>query len=149
MVGGQQPYAWPDSPLTRVVTEGLAASQEAGMEALVRAFEAFWGVRFDDAQRTLWLDNDPAALEAAVKAVLAEGAISEDLRSWQLRCLIFIGAADADFLDLARRAAEEIPRAEFLALEDVDHYGAHFSGDEVLLDAVLRTLRGSENQRSV
>jgi pimeloyl-ACP methyl ester carboxylesterase len=144
VIGGQQPYAWPDSPLTRAVTNGLAAARTEGMEALVQAFEAFWGVRFPDAQRARWLDNDPAALEAAWSAALAEGGISDDLRAWQVRCLIFMGAGDADFLEQARRAAEEIPQAELLVLEEADHYAAHMSQDEYLLDAVLRTLRGDD-----
>ncbi len=142
VIGGQQPYAWPDSPLTRAVTNALAAARTEGMEALVQAFEAFWGVRFPDAQRTRWLDNDPAALEAAWTAALAEGGISDDLRAWQIRCLIFMGAGDADFLEQARRAADEIPKAELLVLEEADHYAAHMSQDELLLDAVLRALRG-------
>jgi pimeloyl-ACP methyl ester carboxylesterase len=87
------------------------------------------------------ISNDPAALEAACSAVLAEGGISEDLRAWQIRCLILMGAGDADFLDQARRAAHEIPKAELLLLEEADHYAAHMSQDEFLLDAVLRTLQ--------
>ncbi|MGH2368254.1 MAG: alpha/beta fold hydrolase [Chloroflexota bacterium] len=142
VIGGQQPYAWPDSPLTRAVTEGLAASRREGMEALVQALEAFWGVRFPDTRRARWLTNDPAALEAAWRAALAEGAISQDLRAWRVRCLIFIGAGDADFLDQARRAAGEIPHAEFLSLEGLDHYGAHTGQDDPVLDAILSTLRG-------
>jgi pimeloyl-ACP methyl ester carboxylesterase len=142
VIGGQQPYAWPDSPLTRIVTDALAAPQTEGTDALVEAFEAFWGVQFPEPQRTRWLDNDRAALEAAVNAALAEGAITDDLRAWQVRCLIFMGAGDADFLDQARRAADEIPKAELLLLEEADHYAAHMSQDELVLDAVLRTLRG-------
>lgn len=46
--GGQQPYAWPDSPLTRVVTAGLASARTDGTVALVRAFEEFWKVRFPE-----------------------------------------------------------------------------------------------------
>jgi pimeloyl-ACP methyl ester carboxylesterase len=107
VISGNQPYAWPDSPLVRVVTEGLAAGRDEGsVEPLVRAFEDFWGVRFPDAQRARWLDNDPAALAAAWSAAMAEGAISEDLKRWRVPCLIFIGAGDADFLDGARRAAQ-------------------------------------------
>jgi len=143
VIGGQQPYSWPDSPLTRVVSAGLIAAQREGMEALVQAFEAFWGVQFPHAQRARWLDNDPAAIEAAWSAALAEGAISDDLRAWQVRCLIFMGAGDADFLDQARRAADEIPKGELILLGGADHYAAHTSQDEVVLDAVLRTLRGS------
>ncbi len=143
VIGGQQPYAWPDTAITRVVTEGLVASRKEGMEALARALETFWDVRFPDARRTRWLGNDPAALEAAWKAALAEGPISKELPAWKVRCLIFIGAGDADFLDQAQQAAEEIPSAQFISLEGLNHYGAHTGQDDPLLDAILRTLRGS------
>lgn len=142
VIGGQQPYVWPDSPLTRAVTEGLAAAQVRGMDAAVQALEQFWDLRFPEARRERYLDNDPAALEAAWRAVLAEGAISNDLGAWQVPCLIFLGAADADFLDQARRAASEIPNAEFISLEERDHYGAHTRQNDLVIDAVLRTLRG-------
>ncbi len=56
-------------------------------------------------------------------------------------CLILIGAADADFLEGARQAAAEIPDAELLRLEEADHYAAHTSQDEILIDAAFRTLR--------
>jgi pimeloyl-ACP methyl ester carboxylesterase len=141
VIGGNQPYAWPDSPLTRIVTEGLAVSrEERSMEPMVRAFEHFWEVGFPEPQRERWLDNDPLALEAAWSA-RDEEAIADDLGRWQIPCLIFLGAADADFLEGARRAAEEIPGAELLVLEEADHYAAHMSQHEVVLDAVLRTLR--------
>jgi pimeloyl-ACP methyl ester carboxylesterase len=143
VIGGNQPYAWPDGPLTRTVTRALDAAQVEGMEALVGAFERLWDVRFPDAQRARWLDNDPAALRAAWSAAMAEGAIGKDLRRWQVPCLIFLGAADADLLDGARRAAEEIPNAELLLLAEADHYAAHVSPDDVVVEAVLRVLRGS------
>lgn len=141
VIGGQQPYAWPDSPLTRAVTNGLTASRTEGIEALVQAFEAFWDVRFPDTQRARWLDNDPAALDAAWSTALTEGAISQDLRAWHIQCLIFMGEGDADFLEQARSAADEIPDAELILLEEADHYAAHTDQDEVVLEAVLRTLR--------
>ena len=112
-------------------------------EPLVRAFEAFWDIEFPSPQRERLLDNDPLALHAAWTAAMAEGAISADLGRWQAPCLIFIGAADADFLEGARRAAEEIPDAELLVLEKADHYAAHMSQDEILIDAALRTLTSS------
>lgn len=142
VIGGQQPYAWPDSPITRVVTEGLAASRKEGMEALVRALEGFWSVRFPDPPRMRWLANDPVALEAAWEAALAEGPISKDLRAWQIRCLIFMGAGDTDFLDQALQASEEIPSAQLISLEGLNHYGAHTGQDDPLLEAILRMLRG-------
>jgi pimeloyl-ACP methyl ester carboxylesterase len=142
VIGGNQPYAWPDSPISRTVGQALAAAREhATTEPLVRAFEAFWDIEFPGPQRERLLDNDPLALYAAWSAAMAEGAISSDLGRWQVPCLIFIGAADADFLEGARRAAEEIPDAALLVLEEAHHYAAHMSQDEVLIDAALRTLR--------
>jgi pimeloyl-ACP methyl ester carboxylesterase len=142
VIGGNQPYAWPQSPLSRAVDEALAAARErVSMEPLVRAFEAFWDLEFPSLQRERLLDNDPLALHAAWSAAVAEGAISADLGRWQIPCLIFIGSADADFLEGALRAAEEIPGAELLVLEEADHYAAHMSQDEILTDAALSTLR--------
>jgi pimeloyl-ACP methyl ester carboxylesterase len=144
VIGGQQPYEWKDGPITRAVSGGLAASRTTGTaKGLVEALEAFWDVRFPEDRRARWVDNDPTALEAAWTTALAEGPVSADLGTWQVPCLIFLGAADADFVDQARRAAEEIPNAEFLALDDADHYTAHLSQDELLFDAVLRTLRAN------
>lgn len=60
VIGGQHPYAWPDSPLTRVVSDGLIAAQMQGMEALIQAMESFWDIRFPEALRARYLDNDPA-----------------------------------------------------------------------------------------
>lgn len=91
------------------------------MEALVRALETFWDVRFPDGRGTRWLANDPVALEAAWKTALAEGPISKDLTAWKVRCLIFIGAGDTDFLDQAQQAAEEIPSAQFISPVGLDH----------------------------
>lgn len=143
VIGGNQPYAWPDSPLVRTVTGALSAARTEGMEALVGAFEDFWRVRFPDAQRARWLDNDAAALAAAWSTAMDEGAIAEDFGNWRVPCLIFLGAADLDFLDGARRAVTEIPNAELLLLAESDHYAAHVSPNEVVLEAALRVLRAS------
>ena len=105
--------------------------------------ESFSCVRFPDAQRALYLDNDPAAIEAASSAMVAEGAISEDLRAWEVRCLIYVGARDVDSHGQAQRAASEIPNAEFISLEERDHVGANLAQVDPVLPAVLRTLRGN------
>ena len=73
---------------------------------------------------------------------LTEGAISTDLRAWHVRCLIFAAVGDTDFYEQAQRAADEIPNAEFISVEEHDHVSAHLQPDRVL-PAVLRTLRGS------
>jgi hypothetical protein len=57
------------------------------------------------------------------------------------RCLVFIGAADLDFLDGARCAVDEIPKAELLLLAESDHYAAHMSPDEVVLEAAASPTR--------
>jgi pimeloyl-ACP methyl ester carboxylesterase len=142
VIGGNHPYAWPQTPITRTVEHALTASREQlSCEPLVRAFETFWDIEFPGPQRERLLANDPLALHAAFRSATAEGPISAGLARWRIPCMIFIGAADADFLEGARQAAEEIPGAELLALEDADHYAAHMSQDEILVEAALRTLR--------
>ena len=144
VIAGNQPYAWPETSLTRLVGAALTEGADAGsMEPLVQAFERVWSLRFSDVQRRRLLGNDPVALRAAWTAAQREGAISDDLGRWRTRCLIVIGAADTDFLAGARRAAEEIPEAELLVLEEAHHYAAHMSQADVLLDAVHRTLRAN------
>jgi hypothetical protein len=91
VIGGQQPYAIdPDGPLAHAATQTLAESRREGsMEPFVEMLESFAGTRFPDALRERWLDNDPEAIEAAWSAAVAEGAISDDLGAWQVRCLIY------------------------------------------------------------
>jgi pimeloyl-ACP methyl ester carboxylesterase len=145
VIGGNQPYAWPESPISCTVGQALATAEEQrSSEPLVRAFETFWNIEFPSPQRQRLLDNDPLALHAAWTAAMAEGAISANLGRWQVPCLIFIGAADVDFLAGARRAAAEIPDAGLLVLEEADHYAAHMSQNEILIDATLSTLRRAQ-----
>jgi pimeloyl-ACP methyl ester carboxylesterase len=141
VVGGQQPYAWPDSPLTRAVTVGLAKARTAGTEAVVEALEAFWDIRIPEPLRTRYLENDAEALEAAWRTALDEGPISADLREWRIPCLIFIGSEDVDFIDGARRAAGEIPRSRFIELRESDHWDAHTDQGDWLLDQVAGWLQ--------
>lgn len=141
VAGGQQPYAVePDGPLARVIVGALDATRREGVRAFVEALERYWGIRFPEPERTGYLAQDGAAVAAAAAAMLGEGAISDDLRGWRVPCLIYLGAGDVDFIEQARRAAAEIPNAEFVALDELDHYGAHFEADQVI-PAVLHTLR--------
>lgn len=72
VIGGNQPYAWPESPISRVVGRALAAAREqVSCEPLVRAFEAFWTIEFPGPQRQRLLDNDPLALHAVWSAAMA------------------------------------------------------------------------------
>jgi pimeloyl-ACP methyl ester carboxylesterase len=143
VAGGQQPYAMnADAPLARIIVEALAATRHDGVHAFVEALEGYWEVRFPEPERSGYLAQDGAAVAAAAEAMLTQGAISDDLTRWRSPCLIYLGVGDIDFFQQARHAATQIPNAEFLALDALDHYGAHFEG-EVVIPAVVRTLRAS------
>lgn len=138
---GQQPYAIrPDGPLARVVGEAMDASHERGIEALVEAFEAIAG-RYPESVRAAYLRCDDAAMRAAWRAAMREGAVCEDLVGWNVRCLICVAEDDVDFFDQARRAADEIPDAEFVPIPGQDHLGLDTAEVDPILPAVLRTLR--------
>lgn len=138
---GQHPYAIdPNGPLTRMVGEALTASRTEGIEALVRSFETIVG-RYPDEVRVHYLACDAAAMRAAWSAALAEGDVATDLARWTVRCLIAVAGDDVDFFEPARRAADEIPTAEFLSLEGEHHLGMDTARVDPLLPAVLRTLR--------
>jgi pimeloyl-ACP methyl ester carboxylesterase len=140
---GQHPYALdPDGPLARLVGDALRASRTEGIEALVQAFETIVG-RYPDDVRAHYLACDAAAMHAAWTAAIAEGDVAADLGTWKTRCLISVAGEDVDFFEEARRAAEEIPAAEFLSIEGEHHLGMDTAGVDPLLPAVLRTLRGS------
>jgi pimeloyl-ACP methyl ester carboxylesterase len=141
VVIGQQPYAIdPDGPLVRVVGEALAESRDAGIAALVDAFEAIAG-RYPDATRDVYMACDVDAMRAAWRTAMAEGAVSDDLGRWRVRCLFCVAVDDRDFFDQARRAADEIPGARFVAVPGQDHLGMDTADVDPVLPAVLRTLR--------
>jgi pimeloyl-ACP methyl ester carboxylesterase len=141
VIAGQQPYAIdPKGPLTRVVGQALEAAKTQGIEALVLAFEAIAG-RYPESERAVYLANDPEAMRAAWAAAMSEGAISDDLTTWRVPCLISVAAEDVDFHDQARRAAAEIPSAEFITVEGTDHLGMETASSDPVLPSMLRTLR--------
>jgi hypothetical protein len=77
---------------------------------VVEALEAFWTSAFPMNVERGRSPNDAAALEAAWTTALSEGPVAHDLRAWQVPCLIFIGAADNDFLEQPRRSDRRVPR---------------------------------------
>ena len=138
---GQHPYEIDrDGPLARVVGDALEASKQRGIEALVEAFEAIAG-RYPDDVRARYLECDAEAMRAAWAAATSEGAVAEDLETWTLRCLICAAEDDADFFEDARRAAAEIPNAEFVMIPGTDHLGVDTARADPVLPAVLRTIR--------
>lgn len=139
---GQHPYAIDaNGPLARLVREALEASRSDGIEALVEAFEAIVG-RYPEDVRAHYLACDAAAMRAAWAAAVEEGDVATDLGSWSAPCLIAVAEQDVDFFEQARRAAAEIPTAEFVPVEREHHLGMDTANFDPLLPAILRTLRG-------
>jgi pimeloyl-ACP methyl ester carboxylesterase len=141
---GNQPYAWNlSSPTAQAVAAAVAASRRDGMLGFVETFEARLNYRFPEPDRTLTLEkNDAAALEAAWRSVLAEGPISQDLRNWQVPCLICVGSADEMHED-AKRAAADIPSATFVSLAGHSHISAFYEADVLLLPHILDLLHSA------
>ena len=98
VIMGQQPYAMnPDGPLARVVSEALTGADDGAMESARRVLR---GDRrtLPETVRATYLASDPAAMRAASTAAIAEGAISEDLSAWDVRCLICVASAGCGLL---------------------------------------------------
>jgi pimeloyl-ACP methyl ester carboxylesterase len=141
---GQHPYAIdPRGPLAAVVGEALAASQADGIASLVDAFEAIAG-RYPDEVRSVYLASDGGAMWAAWRCAMTEGAVSRNLASWTVPSLVCVAADDVDFYEQARRAADEIPNAEFLSIEETDHLGMDTARADPVMPAILRRLRTSQ-----
>ena len=141
---GNQPYAWDlESPTAKAVAGAVAASERHGMKGFVETFESGLGFRLPEPDRTWTLEkNDPAALAAAWRSVLAEGVISRNLGRWRVPCLICVGEAD-EMHDHASRAAGEIPGARFVSLAGHSHISAFYEADDVLLPHILELLRSA------
>ncbi len=149
VIGGQQPFAIDvEGPLTAVVGRGIEAAQAEGTEAFVRALEDVSGMRFPEPQRSSYLQNDPVAIHAAWKCAIDEGDIVEDLQNWEIPCLIFVGEKDADFHEQARRAAQQIPNAQFVSIGDDDHIGAHFR-QEAVIEPMIELFRQAGEDRKI
>lgn len=141
VVGGQQPYAVnADGPLIGALAGAVDAARREGVVRFVEALEAHWGAPIPEFERSVYLTQDGASVAAAFEAMVASGDISTRLHEWRMPCLVYLGASDGDFLAQARRAADEIPGAEFVGLDELDHLAAHYEADRIV-PAVLRTLR--------
>jgi pimeloyl-ACP methyl ester carboxylesterase len=139
---GNQPYAWDTRwPIVQVLYEALPALKRDGMAGFIESVESSLGTRLPESERTMMLDNDPAAIAAAWRSIEGEGSVSQDLTKWKVPCLIYAGSID-DMHDSAERAASEIPDATFLSLAGRDHFTVLHEVD-LVLPHVLNLLRGS------
>ncbi len=113
--------------LGRLIAESLSESRASRTLKPSCVCVGVGGFTAPGDKRALWLDSDPAAIEAASAAMLDEGDVAVSLESWEFPCLLFVGTADVDFFEGAQRAAREIPHAEFIALLGLGHIGAHLA----------------------
>lgn len=143
VAGGQQPYAMnPDGPLARALVGAIDATRRDGAVRFVEALESYWGAPIPAFERDVYVSQDGPSVAAASEAMLASGDLSTRLHEWRVPCLIYLGAGDEDFFAQARRAAAEIPNAEFVGLDALDHLAAHYNAERIV-PAVLRTLRAN------
>ena len=141
VIGGQQPYRMkPEGPLVRALAGATDATRREGAVRFVEALEAHWGARIPPLERNVYVGQDGPAVAAALEAMLASGDLSTRLDAWRVPCLIYLGAGDEDFYEQAERAAAEIPNAEFVGLEELDHLAAHFAADQIVAE-IIRFLR--------
>jgi pimeloyl-ACP methyl ester carboxylesterase len=123
---GMGPYALGrGGPLVSAIDRAMDG---AGMEAFADALSAFMLV--EGPVRDALLANDHAALAASWKSGRNTGAISDRLSEWMLPCLIYAGTDDADFFELSKRAAAEIPGATFLEMPGLTHFSC-FADDSI------------------
>ena len=138
VLGGMHPYE-----RERSQYETRIESLSKGMEAYVAEREAQLGSRMPEPRRGRQLANDAEALAAATRSNLQQDPPSDRLAAVSTPTLIFCGTAD-QYHDGARRVAGEIPGAEFLSLDGLDHGEAMQRSDLVLPRATEFLARAAE-----
>lgn len=116
ILGAVSPYAT-DRPDFR----GIAAELRRGtMADFVAATEARVGSPLPPEARAGWLANDPLALAASTDATAADPDLGARLAEITAPALVYAGDQDTLFAG-ARRAAEAIAGATFVALPGLNH----------------------------
>ena len=81
-------------------------------------------------------------MAAAAEAMLMQDDISSDLRPGAFRASSISERETPTSSSRLGGRPSEIPNAEFVGLEGLDHLGAHFMSERII-PAVLRMLRGA------
>jgi len=103
--------------------QGILVALRQGMEAFVTATERRNGVPTPIARREYLLRQDSAALSDLFEAALKIGDLSEKLKGFHVPTLVYSGSEDVTIHDLARKAAELMPMAQFVSMEGLNHVG--------------------------
>jgi pimeloyl-ACP methyl ester carboxylesterase len=123
VVGGAHPYARDQSAHRQILREGIAG----GGDTFVAAFTKFMEPIPDAYAATLRAADLRAWLAAAGDRVDVEHVLGAK----NLRCCIYCGEADLLFVQ-AKLAAEQIPKACFIALPGLSHVQAFMQSGSVL-----------------
>ncbi|MDA1258038.1 MAG: alpha/beta hydrolase [Chloroflexi bacterium] len=132
--GGSDPYHR-KSPLVSNIIE----SRKDGLQAALAAAEERNG-RMSDAARANYLAQDPEAQIAAITVRGDTPGLSDALGSITQPVLAFAVTEDGNH-DFVKKAASEMPNAEFVSLEGLDH-GQAFQRCDLVLPHVTRFLDG-------
>ena len=92
----------------------IIATLRAGMNAWVAMIEAT-GIR-----RQILLDADAEALIGAIYAEIDDPGVADSRAQMAMPCLLIVGELD-DANDLARQAARELPRADYVSVGRLGH----------------------------
>jgi pimeloyl-ACP methyl ester carboxylesterase len=109
---GGHPY--PVTPEDVEFDTSLIATLRDGMDAWAELVEA------TGRHREILLEADAEALIGAVYAEIDDPGVADSLAQMVMPCLLIVGELD-DANDLARQAARELPRADFVSVGGLGH----------------------------
>ncbi|MFW6175171.1 MAG: alpha/beta fold hydrolase [Chloroflexota bacterium] len=129
--GGMHPYR-ATAGRQQWVGETVRLLREQGMEGFVERRERELGGRLAGGMRDRLLSADAIALAAAAEGWLHWDGLEGGLDKLRMPSVLYAGEGDDAFHDLAMRAAEEMPEADFISLPRLGHDAAFASSRTVL-----------------
>jgi pimeloyl-ACP methyl ester carboxylesterase len=126
VLGGSHPYQESIED-----AEATIAELRPGIESFVGLWEQGDGP-LPEPLRSRLLANDADALIAERMARIADGTLEWGFSRMTMPCLVYAGDTDEPTCTLARRAAADLPRAEFVALPDSDHLTGYLESAKML-----------------
>jgi pimeloyl-ACP methyl ester carboxylesterase len=145
---GAHPY--PIGPVpSEMIQEDVRLLRE-GMQAWVAMLEragVFEEYPDPSGRRARLLAADPDALIAAISALYEHGGGADALPDMSMPCLILLAERETAQLELARRAAAEMPRAQVISVPDVGHAMAHARVIMPHVEPFLAALRAEDQGR--
>ncbi len=132
VIGGMHPFPRDHEAMT---ARAEMLRERGAVESFVAQLESVSGERMPEPRRALYLANDAEALAASTLATRDDGRLGDDPDQRQIETLIYCGSLDPNH-DLARRGAAEMPRAEFVSIDGLNHLQT-FERSEVAIPYLL------------